>query len=459
MKDRAVDWLWRHFICMVTVLSLLLYAFTYLEDCFGPPIRADGAGYYMYLPAYLIHGDPTFTKVAECQYGGAIPLWSGVSLNPDTGRYFNKYNAGVAVMMSPFFAAAHLATWWLRSPPGGFEWWKLNHPMDGYSILYQHAAGLAGLFYMICGVAILKRALSEHFSPGVVLVTLGALLFGTNLLHYGTGETVFSSPYSFFLFSAFLFLAQRWYGPPGFPGLSVLLGLVAGLIALVRLNNALFLIVFPLWGVVEVEDLRARWRFWRGRTASLLVMAATAALVFAPQMLIWKFSGGRWLAYSYGTESFRWLRPHVAEVLFSLNRGLLFWSPILLLGFLGLPAARKRAPGCVLPALVYLPLHVYLVASWHQWWWGGSFGHRAFIEDYALLAFPLAAFYGALASRWGKWVVGLVTLGGITWSIFFMKLYYTRELSYYGLDGQALFDIFWLRKEALLAAFRRMLAP
>ena len=40
----------------------------------------------------------------------------------------------------------------------------------------------------------------------------------------------------------------------------------------------------------------------------------------------------------------------------------------------------------------------------------------------------------------------------VVWSLFFMVLYYTREISYYGLDRQALFDIFWWRKEALLEA-------
>jgi disulfide bond formation protein DsbB len=32
-----------------------------------------------------------------------------------------------------------------------------------------------------------------------------------------------------------------------------------------------------------------------------------------------------------------------------------------------------------------------VVLSWWSWWYGGSFGLRAFIESYAFLALPLAA--------------------------------------------------------------------
>ncbi len=193
VKDRITEWLWRHFVALVAILCLLIYAFTYLEDCFGPPIRADGAGYYAYLPSWFIHGDMTFIKLADAQFQGSIPAWTGLTPSAATGGFRNKYNIGVAVMMTPFFFAGHVLTWWMRSPPGGFEWWKFNHPLDGYSLFYQHAAGLAGVFYMVVGLAVLRSLLATRFTKGVVLSTMATLLLGTNLLHYGSGETVFSS--------------------------------------------------------------------------------------------------------------------------------------------------------------------------------------------------------------------------------------------------------------------------
>mgnify|MGYP003593392854 CR=1 FL=1 len=43
------------------------------------------------------------------------------------------------------------------------------------------------------------------------------------------------------------------------------------------------------------------------------------------------------------------------------------------------------------PVFVFLLANVYVVSSWWCWWYGGSYGQRAFIESYAVLALPLAA--------------------------------------------------------------------
>jgi hypothetical protein len=205
---RAIELLSRHFVLIVTLISLLSYAFVYFEGCFGEPIRADGVGYYAYLPAYAIHRDVSFQELAEDRYGGKLERWTGLALNNVTGRYANKYGIGVAIMMLPFFAAADLITWIMQSPPGAPEWFRFNHPMDGYSLFYQHAAGLSGMVYMILGLVFLRAFLRRRFSESVTMATMFALLLGTNLLHYGCGESVLSHPYSFFLFSAFLLLVE-----------------------------------------------------------------------------------------------------------------------------------------------------------------------------------------------------------------------------------------------------------
>jgi len=75
--------------------------------------------------------------------------------------------------MAPSFAAGHALTRWSNLPP------------DGFSLYYQHAAGLAGLAYFLAGLAVLRRTLSRHFSNGVVLATLVTITWGTNLFHYG----------------------------------------------------------------------------------------------------------------------------------------------------------------------------------------------------------------------------------------------------------------------------------
>ena len=71
-----VAWLDRHYISMVAIFVLLVYMLTYLARPFGDPIRADGAGYYAYLPSLLLYGDPSFETDANAHYGGAFPTWT-----------------------------------------------------------------------------------------------------------------------------------------------------------------------------------------------------------------------------------------------------------------------------------------------------------------------------------------------------------------------------------------------
>ena len=54
---------------------------------------------------------------------------------------------------------------------------------------------------------------------------------------------------------------------------------------------------------------------------------------------------------------------------------------------------RGRARDVLAPALSFLSLNPYLVASWWDWQFGASYGHRGFTEILAILAIPMAALY------------------------------------------------------------------
>ena len=97
---------------------------------------------------------------------------------------------------------------------------------DGFTLYYQHAAGLAGLFWTVAGLVILRRLLLRHFTDRVTAATLATVLLGTNLYHYATFDSSYSHAYSFFLFSLFLDLTERWHGTRDWTR-SVLLGVTA----------------------------------------------------------------------------------------------------------------------------------------------------------------------------------------------------------------------------------------
>jgi hypothetical protein len=296
---------------------------------------------------------------------------------------------------------------------------------------------------------VLRQLLLRHFSDAVTAVTLVTILLGTNLYHYATFDSSFSHPYSFFLFAAFLYLTERWHETHA-RRTAVLLGLTAGLIVLTRHTNVLFLVFFPLYGVVDRPSLRARLAGMRREWREIALMAAVAAAVIAPQLAIYYQATGRPLVSAYGELGFNFGSPRIAGVLFSVQKGLFFWSPILLLacaGFLGLARSRHPARAFVLPGALFLAANTYVIASWWDWQFGASFGHRGFVDALPIFAIGLAAYYAWSARRpWTLAVAGIVAALAVMLSVFLMLQYWNGVVPYS--------DTTWEQYRALFLRFR-----
>jgi hypothetical protein len=380
------SWSWKWVVAASAVLCLAGYVYVYATDRADPPIRSDGFSYYVYLPSWFIYHDPTLRRVADDCCGGQFPEFTAIIRWPGTRRWVNAHPIGVAVLQAPFFVIADVLSWWS------------NLSRDGFTLYYQHAAGVAGVFWTVAGLWVLGALLRRHFGDGVTALTLFALLFGTNLYHYATFDSSYSHGYSFFLVSAFLTLTDLWHHSPT-RRRAALIGVVSGLIVLTRHTNALVLLLFPLYGVRDrasgisaVQRLHARWR-------DVAVIVITGLVVIAPQLALYYQATGRMLVSSYGDLGFNWGTPRLFGVLFSVQKGLFFWSPLLLLATAGLFLVRNRLREFLPAAVLVLAANTYVIASWWDWQFGGSYGHRGFVDMLPIFALGLAALFESTARR------------------------------------------------------------
>jgi hypothetical protein len=410
-------WFLRCALC----LCLAGYVFVYATGRAENPIRSDGFSYYVYLPSWFLFHDTTLSSVARDCCGGVYPAYTAIIRWPSTRKWVNAHPIGVAVMQSPLFAAAHLLTRWTNLSP------------DGFTLYYQHAVGLSGLLWTVAGLVVLRRVLRRHFSDGITTATLAVIFLGTNLYHYATFDSSYSHPYSFFLFAAFLDLTEQWYGQPG-QSTSFLLGLVAGLIVITRHTNALFLLFLPLYGVNGIAALRDRAVFLADRIRQVAIIAVTATIVIAPQLVIYYRATGHALVSSYGDLGFDFAAPRVAQVLFSVQKGVFFWSPLLLTGCVGLAwlaRSRDSARAFVLPAVLFLTVNTYLIASWWDWQFGGSYGHRGFVDSLPIFAIGIAAFLSRCSARPGLLrTVTVVVVVAVALNLFQMMQYWNHVLPF-----------------------------
>jgi len=397
------------------VLCLLGYVFVYATGRADRPIRSDGFSYYVYLPSWFLFHDTTLSALARDCCGGVYPAYTAIIRWPTTRRWVNAHPIGVAVMEAPLFSVGHALTKWTNLSP------------DGFTLYYQHAVGISGLLWTVSGMVVLGRILRRHFSDGVTAAALATILLGTNLYHYATFDSSYSHPYSFFLFAAFLDLTERWYARPR-PGTSVLLGLVVGLIVLTRHTNALFLMFFPLYGVTNAAEFRARLALIARERWLVTLATIVAVTVVSPQLAIYYQATGRVFVSSYGDLGFNLGSPHLMQVLFSVQKGLFFWCPVLLTsgaGFVWLARSNHSARAFVLPSLLFLLVDAYIIASWWDWQFGASYGHRGFIDTLPLLALGMAAFFEwSGGQRIRLAVVGSIASIAVCLSVFQMLQYW-----------------------------------
>ncbi|MGB3619430.1 MAG: hypothetical protein WBA12_15035 [Catalinimonas sp.] len=344
----------------------------------------DQYGYYAYLPQFILRQDPHGHEPAGFQDERAFMK------EAPRGRV-NQYPPGVALHLLPFFAVAHAAAH------------LLHHPTDGYGPIYRAVVGLAPLCYVACALLLLRAWLRRFFVDATLVWVLPTLVLATNLFYYVVVAGLMAHAYLFFLFSAILYLTPRWY-EEGRPWQALALGALVGWAVVTRYTAGVVALVPLLYGLSPGAPLRERLGWWWKRRRQVAAALATMAVPILLLMSYWHLNTGQFFYHSYGAQGLIFdRRPPLLAGLFSARNGWLLYTPVMAPALLGLWWLRRTHPEWFRPLVIFLVVNLYLVLSWHVWFYKG-FGQRALIESYAPLALPLALTYDRLArggvTRW-----------------------------------------------------------
>jgi hypothetical protein len=359
-------------------------------------ITFDISGYYMYLP-FLFYDD--LGKQHNRQYiidnykpcGDAMESY----LYQSTGNYINKYTSGMAIMYLPGFIAGHIYA-------------KLgNYPVDGFSYPYQFAMAMYSLLVVFLGLWLIRKVLLVYFDDLPVAISLFTLCFATNYLSYAGVVNMFSHTYLFTLYAAIIFITTKWYNSPAYKK-TALLGLLCGLATLTRPTEIICVIIPLFWAVYNWHTLQARVNYLINHYKHIALFIICAVLIGSTQIIYWKYYTGHLFYWSYGTdEKLNLLRVHIAQCLFSYKKGWFVYTPVMILSILGFIPLYLHQKKIFWPITVFVFLCLWITFSWSTWWYGGSFSMRAVIQYYALLIFPLTAFFSWAAKS--KIALGLTT--------------------------------------------------
>jgi len=370
------------------ILFLLTLPFLHGE------VDGDGIGYYAHLRSPLIdHNlayatdwkDPHLIERLVYPRDWKDPqevdrnLMKHVWANPvrRPGHVPNYFSVGPAILWSPFLVSTHVVMLTLS---------RLGvHVMpDGKSRPYMVALAMSTALYGFAGLcisfSIARRFVDERWA---FWATVGVWL-GTSLPVYMYVHPSWSHAHSAFAASLFLWYwlrtrqertGRQW----------LILGLLAGLMIEVYYLNVVFLLA-PSWEVVCAY--LGWWRDradWLNRARKILrsyllgVLGVLVAMLptFIVKQIVFgsPFSSG-----PYSPRLWDWSSPAFGKVLFSASHGLLVFTPIVLLAFLGFFCLYQmnRTMGTICLSVV---LAFYgVVASYPGWSGVFGFGNRYFVS-------------------------------------------------------------------------------
>lgn len=292
--------------------------------------------------------------------------WNAAPRRAD-GGIPSKYPLGLSVVEVPFLAGGHLLRRLVEAAGGDVP------GVAGYSAieLWSVAVGLQVLFAV--GLTVLYRVVADEYGrPAAALGVLGCWL-GTSLFYYSALFPFMAHAASFALL-ALLLHATRGLTTEGPTNRRLAwLGLLLGSLFLVRPQQVC--VAFFLLPIV-VAAVRTRpaavWLAGGCVGVALGLAAVATQLAFNySQFGVLALSG-----YASGGEGFSWLNPQVSFVLFDPSRGLLVFSPVVVLATLGYVRFARFVPGYVWPAVGNAVAQVYLIAAWSSPEQGDSFGAR-----------------------------------------------------------------------------------
>lgn len=383
--------------------AILFFAFL-LRYFYGMPDRtivADGIGYYDYLPASIHYQD---INRHEQNYIPEHALYKridsvGKEIYVVNDVYLvNKYPIGTAICLAPFFTVTYL-------------YFVLTHQQfTCYEYPFQLTVWIGALLFVFLALVYLRKLLLNYaISLTFIRWMQILLLLATPLTRYAHLEASMSHVYSLAIITATAYYARQFFQSANARSF-VLTCMGFALVVLLRQVNGLVVLLLPfLAGNASHFSKGILWLIKHVKV--LLLGLVLALLMLSVQCVFWWLQTGKFIIYSYTNERFYFNDPHFAEILFGFKKGLFIYTPILLLVFSGLYYfVKSKQWYSLFTWLIPFLMINYILSSWWSWFYGCSYGLRAYIDYFPFFFILIALALTHLTYKFWLVLFGLITI-------------------------------------------------
>lgn len=363
----------------------------------------DVLGYYLPLPATFIYDDPMMDDRAWIEKINNEKQLSGTLYqvtNNEEGQPMYFFLFGMAIFYLPFFLAGH-----------GYAA-MTGAATDGFSLPYQYALVIGAIIYTLIGLILLRKILLRYYSERVSAIVILILLLATNYTHHLSYKNLETVNILFMLMCWLIWSTIRWHETHRFKHL-LFTGIAITLMTLVKPSEVMAVFIPFLWSVTSFRSLKEKIGLFWTKRKQVIGTVAVCLLILSPQLLYWHSKTGHFIYDSYnnpgvGLDIFS---PHILDVLFSFRKGWLIYTPVMILGLIGLfwHLRSNKSIGWSFP--IYFLITFYIISSWTEWWYGGAYSCRPVITAYPILAIGLGAFLTQLKTNTIRYAIaGFVVL-------------------------------------------------
>jgi hypothetical protein len=380
------------YAALIVALLLCVFRLSHVDE---RELSWDVLGYYLPLPATIVHDDPllkdiSWLKETNDRYQLTGTLYQ-ISQN-EKGETMYFFLFGMSYVYLPSFLVGHAV-----AHTFGYE-------ANGFSEPYIWSLVIGGLIFTLIGLYYLRKFLLVYLSDRATALAILILFLATNASHHLSLKNLETVNFLFTLAAFTLYKTTIWLKNPSFKTL-LPIGLAITLITLIKPSEIIITLIPLFWLVDSWSSLKNRIQFlWKQRIAILLTLGI-CLIILSPQLIYWFHMTGKLIYDSYKNPGIGLdlTSPHILPMLLSYRKGWLVYTPIMILAIGGMYFLWKRKKELFIPIAVYGGLSVYIVSSWTEWWYGASFSIRPLIILYPLLAIPMIYFIKDFGNH-RKWI-------------------------------------------------------
>lgn len=416
--------------CIVIGAILLAYRGAYPDKQSNETLKLttwDAYGYYLHLPATFIYKDLkklSFQDSIDQKYQLSGGNFYQANIHEKTGNYVFKYLSGVSIIHLPLFFIAHISA--LNS----------NYEADGFSAPYQHAIGFGVVLYAILALFILRSVLLTYFSDTITSLSLAAVILATNAIQYISIDSAQSHAPIFLLYCIILWLTQKWHENPRYLT-AFSAGLIIGLATISRPTEAIMVLIPILWNTQTKAAAKEKWNLVRNNLPMVYLAALGGVIGILPQLIYWQYVTGFFI-YDVGS-AWRFLNPFF-RVLFGFEKGWFIYTPITIffvIGFFYLKDFPFKKS-----VLWFCLLNIWIIISWSDWKYGGSYSTRALMQSYPVFLLAFSAFLQRYWVGSARYLISIILAFLIGLNLFQIRQYNKTVLHYYDMNRAYYSEIF-----------------